>query len=67
MRCLIYVAAHAAAKQSVFAQSPLLRAYQHLYRDRWHIESFFKEIKQLLRIKSFMGTSANAVLIQVWT
>ena len=38
-----------------------------LYRDRWYIESFFKEIKQLLRIKSFMGTSANAVLIQVWT
>ena len=38
-----------------------------LYRDRWLIESFFKEIKQLLRIKSFMGTSANAVLIQVWT
>ena len=38
-----------------------------VYRDRWLIESFFKEIKQLLRIKSFMGTSANAVLIQVWT
>ncbi len=38
-----------------------------LYRDRWHIERFFKEFKQLLRIKSFMGTSAKAVLIQVWT
>lgn len=38
-----------------------------LYRDRWYIESFFKKIKQLLRIKSFMGTSANAVLIQVWS
>ena len=38
-----------------------------LYKSRWQIEIFFKEIKQLLRIKSFVGTSANAVLIQVWT
>lgn len=38
-----------------------------LYRACWLIESFFKEIKQLLRIKSFMGTIAHAVLIQVWT
>ena len=38
-----------------------------LYKSRWQIEIFFKEIKQLLRIKSFVGTSPNAVLIQVWT
>lgn len=38
-----------------------------LYKARWEIELFFKEIKQLLKIKSFLGTSANAVLIQVWT
>lgn len=38
-----------------------------LYKSRWQIEIFFKEIKQLLRIKSFLGTSPNAVLIQVWT
>ena len=38
-----------------------------LYKSRWQIEIFFKEIKQLLRIKSFVGTSANAVLIQIWT
>src|SRR6056297_150763 len=38
-----------------------------LYKARWENEIFFKEIKQLLKIKSFLGTSANAVLIQIWT
>jgi hypothetical protein len=38
-----------------------------LYKARWQIEIFFKEIKQLLKIKSFLGTSENAVMIQVWT
>ena len=38
-----------------------------LYKDRWYIETFFRDIKQLLKVKSFVGTSPNAVLIQVWT
>ena len=38
-----------------------------LYRSRWNIEIFFKTIKQLLRVKSFVGTSANAVYTQLWT
>jgi len=38
-----------------------------IYKDRWQIELFFKAIKQNLRIKTFVGTSANAVHIQVWT
>ena len=38
-----------------------------LYKSRWQIEIFFREIKQLLNIKSFIGTSENAVLIQIWT
>lgn len=38
-----------------------------LYKARWDIESFFKQIKQTLRIKTFVGTSYNAVLIQIWT
>ncbi len=38
-----------------------------LYKARWEIEQFFKDIKQLLKIKSFLGTSPNAVLIQIWT
>ncbi len=38
-----------------------------LYKSRWQIEIFFREIKQLLHIKSFIGTSQNAVMIQIWT
>jgi len=37
-----------------------------LYKYRWQIELFFKWIKQHLRIKSFYGTSANAVKTQIW-
>ena len=37
-----------------------------LYRQRWKIELFFKWIKQHLRIKSFYGTSENAVKTQIW-
>jgi hypothetical protein len=37
-----------------------------LYRCRWQVELFFKWIKQHLRIKSFFGTSANAVKTQIW-
>jgi hypothetical protein len=38
-----------------------------LYRYRWQVELFFKWIKQHLRIKSFFGTSENAVKSQIWT
>lgn len=38
-----------------------------LYKARWQIEIFFREIKQLLHIKSFIGTTENAVMIQIWT
>jgi hypothetical protein len=38
-----------------------------LYRSRWAIESFFKQVKQLFRVKTFVGTTANAVRIQLWT
>jgi IS4 transposase len=37
-----------------------------LYRSRWQVELFFKWIKQNLRIKSFYGTSENAVKTQIW-
>ncbi len=37
-----------------------------LYKSRWQIELFFKWIKQHLRIKSFYGTSENAVKTQIW-
>lgn len=38
-----------------------------LYKARWEIEIFFREIKQLLHIKTFIGTTENAVMIQIWT
>jgi len=38
-----------------------------LYKSRWQIEIFFREIKQNLRLKSFVGTSKNAVMTQIWT
>jgi len=37
-----------------------------IYKQRWQIELFFKWIKQHLKIKSFIGTSKNAVLTQIW-
>ena len=38
-----------------------------LYKSRWQVEIFFRDIKQLLNIKSFIGTSYNAVMIQICT
>ena len=38
-----------------------------LYRQRWQIEIFFRDLKQNFHIKSFVGTTPNAVLIQIWT
>ena len=38
-----------------------------IYKDRWQIELFFKVLKQNLKIKTFVGTSANALKVQVWT
>jgi len=38
-----------------------------IYKDRWQIELFFKALKQSLKIKTFVGTSANAVKTQIWT
>jgi len=38
-----------------------------IYKDRWQIELFFKALKQNLKVKTFVGTSANAVRVQIWT
>lgn len=38
-----------------------------LYKQRWMVEIFFKELKQHLKIKSFIGTNQNAMWIQIWT
>jgi len=38
-----------------------------IYKDRWQIEIFFKALKQNLKVKTFVGTSENALFIQIWT
>ena len=38
-----------------------------IYKERWQIELFFKALKQTLKIKTFVGTSENAVQVQIWT
>jgi hypothetical protein len=38
-----------------------------IYKDRWQIELFFKALKQNLKVKTFVGTSDNALRIQIWT
>ncbi len=38
-----------------------------IYKDRWEIEIFFKTLKQHLKVKTFIGTSKNALRIQIWT
>jgi len=38
-----------------------------VYKERWQVELFFKALKQNLKIKTFVGTSANALKVQVWT
>ncbi len=43
------------------------RTIAAVYKERWQIELFFKALKQSLKIKTFIGTSENAVQIQIWT
>ncbi len=38
-----------------------------IYKDRWEIECFFRTLKQNLKVKTFIGTSENALSIQIWT
>jgi len=42
------------------------RTIAQIYKERWQIELFFKCIKQQLKVKSFVGTSQNALLSQLW-
>jgi IS4 transposase len=49
--------------QLTFGATTIARVYQ----DRWQIELLFKALKQHLKVKTFVGTSANALHIQLWT
>jgi hypothetical protein len=57
-RCLMFLTNHRGFAASTIAA---------IYRQRWQIELFFKALKQNLRIKTFVGTSSNALQIQIWT
>lgn len=57
LRSLVFLTNHFGLKALLVAQ---------LYQQRWHIELFFKWIKQHLRIKAFYGCSENAVRTQLW-
>ena len=57
-------------KQYIFLTSHFklaARTIADVYKARWQVELFFKWIKQNLKIKSFVGTSKNAVMTQIWT
>jgi hypothetical protein len=43
------------------------RTIAAIYKERWQIELFFKALKQSLKVKTFVGTSENAVETQIWT
>ncbi|MDY4557082.1 MAG: transposase [Alloprevotella sp.] len=43
------------------------KGFNTFYKARWNIEIFFRNLKQNFHIKSFVGTSSNAVEIQIWT
>ena len=55
--------------QSMSRREPILMvgSVAAIYKDRWQIELFFKALKQTAKVKSFLGTSANAVKTQIWT
>jgi hypothetical protein len=57
-RTLVFLTNHRHFAASTIAQ---------IYKSRWQIELFFKALKQNLRIKTFVGTSPNALQVQVWT
>lgn len=68
LRLIRYQDAETGAKLSFITNNfdlPALSISQ-LYKERWQVELFFKWIKQHLRIKSFFGTSENAVRAQIW-
>jgi IS4 transposase len=56
-RVLVFVTNHMTLAAATVAE---------VYKQRWQIELFFKALKQSLRIKTFVGTSANALKTQIW-
>jgi len=68
LRLVTYVDQETGEEHQFFTNNFKLaaRTIADLYKSRWNIEIFFKWIKQNLKIKSFLGTSKNAVMTQIW-
>lgn len=69
-RVVARVAGDGQLRQMTFLTNPLEWSAQtvaDLYRRRWELEVFFKQIKQTLQLADFLGNSANAVAWQIWT
>ena len=68
MRLVTYISPDTSEKIQFLTNNFKLSAstVADMYKSRWQIEIFFKWIKQNLKIKSFLGTSKNAVMIQIW-
>jgi IS4 transposase len=69
-RIVAWVAVDGQKRRMTFLSNQLTWSPENiaeLYRCRWQIEVFFKQIKQTLQLADFLGTSANAVRWQVWT
>jgi hypothetical protein len=57
-RVLVFLTSHMGLAAATIAE---------VYKERWQIELFFRALKQSLRVKTFVGTSANALKTQLWT
>ena len=57
-RVLVFITNHMTLAAATIAE---------VYKQRWQIELFFKALKQSLKVKTFVGTSENAVQTQLWT
>ncbi|MBN1294123.1 MAG: transposase [Candidatus Latescibacteria bacterium] len=68
LRLVTYIDQESGEEHQFFTNNFKLaaRTIAYLYKSRWQIEIFFKWIKQNLKIKSFLGTSKNAVMSQIW-
>ena len=68
LRLITYIDKETGEKHVFLTNNFILaaRTIADLYKSRWEVETFFKWIKQNLKIKSFLGTSKNAVMTQIW-
>ncbi len=68
LRLIAYTDAETGVEYRFVTNAHHLKAKEiaDIYKELWQIELFFKWIKQNLKIKTFLGTSSNAVLTQIW-